>query len=194
MGTGNLYLATRPSDHFHLASCIMNETTLLSTDRFDVQRVSRTRPDGSVKQREVIRHPGSVVLVPCVDRDHVCLIRNYRMAVSQTLIELPAGTLEANEPPDVCAARELKEETGYVAGRLTELTSFFAAPGILDEQMHLFLAEDLTAGDACREADEEIENLVVRWADAIEMIQRGEIRDAKTIVGLLYCQRFVQDT
>jgi ADP-ribose pyrophosphatase len=155
-----------------------------------VTRVQRQRPDGSRTQREIIRHPGSVVLLPCVDEQHVCLIRNYRMAVGQTLVELPAGTLEAGEPPDVCAVRELKEETGYEAGTLTELTSFFAAPGILDEHMHLFLATQLTGGSPQREPDEEIENWVVSWDKALEMIRNGEIRDAKTIVGLLYYTQF----
>jgi ADP-ribose pyrophosphatase len=147
-------------------------------------------PDGRVKQREIVRHAGSVVIVPAIDDQHVCLIRNYRVAVDAPLIELPAGTLEPNESPRQCAARELVEETGYHAGQLVQLTSFYAAPGILDELMHLFLASDLSAGPPRREADEEIDNLVLAWEEALRMIECGEIRDAKTIAGLLFHQRW----
>jgi ADP-ribose pyrophosphatase len=164
----------------------VQEDDLLRTPRFTVQRVKRRLADGRVKQREVIRHVGSVVILPVVDDRQICLIRNYRVAVDQPLIELPAGTLEVGEPPRECAERELIEETGYRAGRLQHLTSFFAAPGILDELMHLFLATELTAGPPQREAEEEIENLLVTWDQALTMIQTGEIRDAKTIVGLLF--------
>ncbi len=168
----------------------MSEELLLKAARFRVVRVVHDRPDGTQTSREVVRHPGSVVLVPCVDSDRVCLIRNFRPAVGKTLIELPAGTLEPHEPPDICAARELIEETGYRAGALTELTSFFAAPGILDEQMHVFAATDLTPGPPAREADEEIDNFIVSWDQALNMIRTGEIHDAKTIVGLLFYHNF----
>ncbi len=126
------------------------------------------------------------MILPVVDAQQVCLIRNFRVAIDQPLIELPAGTLEANERPLECAARELIEETGYRANQLRQLTSFYAAPGILDEMMHLFLATDLTPGPPQREVGEEIENLVVDWNEALDMIQLGQIRDAKTIVGLLF--------
>ncbi|MCA9150607.1 MAG: NUDIX hydrolase [Planctomycetales bacterium] len=169
-----------------------DEELLYTGKRFQVKRATRTRPDGSILQKEVIRHPGSVVIVPIVDTDHVCLIRNFRMAAGRTLIELPAGTLESQEPPLTCAMRELIEETGYRAAVMEELTAFYAAPGMFDEYMHLFVAKDLTPGDAAREPDEEIENLVVPLAEALQMIQRGDICDAKTMIGLLlYYQNYV---
>jgi ADP-ribose pyrophosphatase len=161
---------------------------LLETPRFRVERLRHELADGTVKQREIVRHPGSVVVVPRVDSRRVCLIRNFRMAAGHPLIELPAGTLEPGEPPADCAARELAEETGYRAGRLECLTSFYAAPGILDELMHLFVATELTAGEPHREAGEEIENLVIDWSEALALIARREIRDAKTMVGLMFCQ------
>lgn len=161
---------------------------LLRTERFFVQRVSQRGPAGMVHEREVIRHPGSVVILPCVDDRHVCLIRNYRVAVQQSLIELPAGTLEDGEKPRDTAVRELIEETGYRADTMLPLHSFYAAPGILDERMHLFVATGLTAGPPQREANEEIDNLVVTWAEALNMVRRAEIIDAKTIVGLLLGQ------
>ena len=146
-------------------------------------------PGGKDKTREIVRHPGACVLVPLLDDGRVCLIRNFRISVNVTLIELPAGTLEPNEPPHVTAERELIEETGYRAAKIEHLHSFFLSPGILDEKMHLYLATGLQAGESAREEGEEIENLVVPWADAIEMVFRGEIKDAKTIVGLLWVDR-----
>jgi ADP-ribose pyrophosphatase len=166
-----------------------NEELLLSASRFRVVRLSPTTNGGPARPREVIRHPGSVVILPLVDQQHVCLIRNHRVAVNQTLIELPAGTLEADEPPLEAAARELGEETGYRADNIQWLRSFYAAPGILDEQMTLVLATGLTPGQPQREADEQIENLIVSWVDAIGWVLDGRIHDAKTMVGLLYYDR-----
>jgi ADP-ribose pyrophosphatase len=161
---------------------------LLTASRFRVESVERTAPDGSVRLREVVRHPGAVTILPIVDDEHVCLIRNYRVAVARTLIELPAGTLEPGEDPATTAERELIEETGYRAGRIEKLHEFLLSPGILDERMHLYVATDLTAGDAHREPGEEIENLVVPWTTALEWVRNGQIEDAKTIVGLLLYQ------
>ena len=159
--------------------------TLASYNRFRVERIRYELPDGKTHSRDVVRHPGSVVLVPHVDEKHVCLIRNHRIVVDRTLIELPAGTREPGEDPDTTAARELIEETGYRAKRIERRCVFFAAPGILDEQMILYEAFDLTSGEPQREANEEIENLVVSWTEARAMIARCEIEDAKTLVGLM---------
>lgn len=164
----------------------MAEELLLETKRFHVVRDSFVTRSGQTKSREIVRHPGAVVIVPLLADGSVCLIRNYRISVNQTLIELPAGTLEAGESPQPCAERELIEETGYRAGSVKPLHSFFLSPGILDERMHLFLATDLKLGETAREEGEEITNLVVPWEEAIAMIFRGEIQDAKTIAGLLY--------
>ena len=165
-----------------------NSDILLKCDRFFIERVVQTDSDGKLHQRQVVRHPGSVVILPCVDDEHVCLIRNHRVAVGKTLIELPAGTLEPGEDPQATAFRELIEETGYRAKQMQRLHAFYAAPGILDEQMMLFAATGLTAGEPEREAAEQIENLLVSWDEALDLIRRGEICDAKTMVGLLYWQ------
>ena len=159
---------------------------LLKCDRFFVERVVQTGSDGKLHQRQVVRHPGSVVILPCVGDGHVCLIRNHRVAVGKTLVELPAGTLEPGEDPEATAFRELIEETGYRAQHMQRLHAFYAAPGILDERMALFAATDLTAGEPAREASEQIENLLVSWDEALDMVRRGEICDAKTIVGLMF--------
>jgi ADP-ribose pyrophosphatase len=125
-----------------------------------------------------------------MDDGRVCLIRNHRATVERTLIEVPAGTLEPNEDPDACAIRELEEETGYRAGKLEKLTTFYMSPGILNERMHVYLATGLEEGPSRREAGEEIENYLVTWEEALAMVERGEIEDGKTIAALLYADRF----
>jgi ADP-ribose pyrophosphatase len=137
-----------------------------------------------------VLHPGAVAILPLVDDRRICLVRNRRPSIDRTLVEIPAGTLEVGEEPAVCAARELAEETGYTAGRLERLAAFYLSPGILNERMHVFTAHGLVAGPARREANEEIENLVVETDEALEMIARGEIEDGKTIAALLFYNAF----
>jgi len=167
----------------------MQVETLFEGRVFSVVRWRGRTPGGVMAEREFVQHPGAVVLVPVVDDDRVCLIRNFRGAVGQTLIELPAGTLEPDEPPPATAARELQEETGYVAESIEELTAFYMSPGILNERMHLFVARGLTAGPPARQDNEEIENLVVGWEEALQMAADGRIQDAKSLVGLLLYDR-----
>ena len=151
--------------------------------RFRVDTVAL--PDGSTATREIIETPGAVVIVPLTDEGQVRMVRQYRSAVGEFLLELPAGTLEPNETPEQAAPRELAEETGDHAARWRRLTGFYTVPGICDEYLHLFLATGLTPGQANQEADEFIEVVTLPLDDALGMARRGEIRDAKTIIGLL---------
>ncbi len=170
----------------------MSEKTklLLETSRFRVVECLQEVGEGQPPlRRQVIEHPGSVVIIPILNGDRVCLIRNYRVAVKKTLIELPAGTIEPPDSPAFTARRELQEETGYQAEKWQEVLGFYLSPGILHERMHLFVAERLTAGDAERETGERIENLVVPWKQAVSMALEGEIEDAKTLVGILLWDR-----
>ena len=161
-----------------------NERLILEGERFNVYQMELNGSDGKTYHREVIRHPGAVVLLPLVDPDTVVLIRNHRATVGETLLELPAGTREPDESPKQTAARELIEETGYRAGNLVDMCEFYSAPGICDELMHLFMATDLTAGEHAREAVEQIENQLVHRNEIHQLIADGGIRDAKTLVGL----------
>ncbi|MBN2293191.1 MAG: NUDIX hydrolase, partial [Pirellulales bacterium] len=117
-------------------------------------------------------------------------IENYRIAVEQKLLELPAGTCELGEPPAETALRELAEETGYRADSISELATFLMSPGILDERMYVYLATGLAPGEMALEAGEQITVLPVEWDEAMEMIRDGRIQDAKTVAGLLYYGTF----
>jgi ADP-ribose pyrophosphatase len=145
--------------------------------------------DGDTVTRDVVLHPGAVAILPLVARDHVCLVRNQRPNVGETLVEIPAGTLEPPEPPEAAAVRELAEETGYQAARWRKLAEFFPSPGVLSERTHLFLAEDLTPGPQNLEKDEDLVPLVVGWSEAVSWALNGTIHDAKTLVAILLWDR-----
>ena len=148
-----------------------------------------TLPGGETLQREVILHPGAVVILPLVDDGRVCLVRNYRFSVAETLLELPAGTLEPSEAPETAAARELEEETGYRAGQWRKLAEFYPSPGVMTERMFLFLAQDLTPGQKQLQAGEQMESVLVPWREAVAWALDGTLRDAKTLAGILLWDR-----
>lgn len=143
-----------------------------------------------VDARELVVHPGAVVILPLVDPQTVILIRNRRFAVEKTLWELPAGTLEKDEPPLVCAKRELEEETGYMAESWRSLPPFYTSPGFCNEILHPYIASDLTAGTQQLDAQEEIEVERVPFEKALEMCRSGDICDAKTLALLLHYAAF----
>jgi ADP-ribose pyrophosphatase len=157
--------------------------------RIRVEVDTLVAPDGRAIRRDAIRHPGAVVILPVLDAERVVLLRNFRFVVADTLWEVPAGTVEPNEPLLECAKRELAEETGYTAERWRSLGFIYASPGLLDEKLHLFVAEGLTPGPARPEPDETLEPVVVPFADAVRMCLDGTIRDAKTITSLLLWER-----
>ncbi|HET7295970.1 MAG TPA: NUDIX hydrolase [Gemmatimonadales bacterium] len=162
--------------------------------RLDVDTVRF--PDGSTGALEMIRHPGAAAIVPCASDPKgadptILLIRQYRYATGGHLWEIPAGTLNAGEDPDACARRELLEEAGVAAGRLERLTSIWTTPGFTDEVIHLYLASDLEAKSPSRERDEFIEVVPQPLSWVLGRIREGEIRDAKTIVAILYMAGFV---
>ncbi|TWU24185.1 ADP-ribose pyrophosphatase [Novipirellula galeiformis] len=160
------------------------ETIVLRGARFNVHAMSLVGNDGQTYIREVIRHPGAVVILPLLDADTIVMIENQRPTVGETLLELPAGTRESEEPAEQTAIRELREETGYQATSMTLLHEFYSAPGICDELMHLYVARDLTLGAHAREATEKIENHIATRGEIRQWIAEGRIRDAKTLVGL----------
>jgi ADP-ribose pyrophosphatase len=177
-------------------------TLLSSTRRYAGRRISvdldRVRfPDGTTGTLEMVRHPGAAAVVPLLDPPdasdpRVLLLRQFRHAADDHLWEIPAGTLEAGEPPAACAARELEEEAGVRAAELRHLTTIFTTPGFTDERIHLYLATGLTRVPAAPERDEFLEVHERRWSALGGMIRAGEVRDAKSLVALLHVQCFLR--
>ncbi len=157
---------------------------------FNVYTDTVVEPGGRENTRDVIRHNGSVVILAVDDRTNaddptVVLIRQYRHAAGQFLIELPAGRIDAGETPLAAAKREMIEETGFRAKKWTLLTKYFASPGFLGEWMQIYLAEDLREGTATPEEDEHIEIHRVALSEAMRLVASNGIHDGKTLIGLL---------
>lgn len=170
--------------------------TLVSTRRIHTGRVVSLDidtvrfPNGNVGELEMMRHPGAAAVVPFLDpRDHadprIVMIRQFRHATGGWLWEIPAGRREAGEPPLDTAHRELAEETGYRAAHMEQLTWIWTTPGFTDEIIHLFAAWELSGGDTAHERDEVMELHEVRLSEAVAMIRRGEITDAKSCIAIL---------
>jgi ADP-ribose pyrophosphatase len=152
-------------------------------------------PDGSTGELEMIRHSGASAVVPFLsdprgDDPQVLMIRQYRYAADGYLFEIPAGRLDHGEAPRDCAVRELKEETGCTAEQVDYLITLYTTPGFTDEKIHLFMATGLSTGETKHEVDEFLDLQPMPLSRALEMVERGEIQDAKTIIGLLFAAGF----
>ncbi|HQT91191.1 MAG TPA: NUDIX hydrolase [Candidatus Kryptobacter bacterium] len=147
---------------------------------------------GNRSVREVAEHPGGAVVLPVLDDGRIVFVHQYRYPLKEYLYELPAGKLEPNEPPEECARRELKEETGYDAGRLEKLTAIYTTPGFCTEKLHIFVARDLRDGkQQLEEGELGLSLKYVPASEAFEMVRRNEIVDAKTIVGLFFLEKLL---
>lgn len=152
-------------------------------------------PNGSTGELEMVRHSGASAVVPFLtdpagDDPQILLIRQFRHAADGFIYEIPAGKLDGAEDPRVCAERELREETGCSAERVDHLCTFFTTPGFTDEKIHAFMASGLTRGDTEHEKDEFMSLETVTLSRALEMIQSGELNDAKSALAILYAAGF----
>jgi ADP-ribose pyrophosphatase len=176
---------------------MLKPTTIASTHVHDGRIISvsteRLRyANGREYDLDFIRHPGAAAVVPVDAANRVCLVRQYRHGVEDFLWEIPAGKLDPGESPAVCAVRELREETGIVAHRWTPLGSYVAAPGILNEIIHLYLARDLAVGAATPDVDEDLELQWIPFPLALERVLNGEWNDGKTIAALVRANHALQ--
>jgi len=163
---------------------VLNSRQVFDGSVFDVT-VDTIQEGELIYQRDVVRHPGSAVIVPVFADGTVALVKQYRHPAVRYLLEIPAGTLDEGEKPEVGAARELEEELGVVAGKMEKLSEFFVSPGFCEEKMWVYLATELTETSQRLDEDEVIEFVRMTLTEALEMISDGEIEDAKTIIGLM---------
>jgi ADP-ribose pyrophosphatase len=163
------------------------------TGRVLTLNLERVRlPNGRVAELEIAHHPGGAAVVALDDEGRVCLLRQYRHAAGGWLTELPAGKLDGGEPPLECAQRELAEEAGVTARQWDKLGECFSSPGILTEVLHLFLARGLAPAEAQPEEHEVLEASWLPFDEAVELAARGELRDAKSLIGLLWAREFLR--
>ena len=176
----------------------LDEQLIHQGDRISLGRATFESPDGHRFERDLVHHPGAVGVVPVVDEGNaVLLVRQFRAPVDRELLEIPAGLRDvAGEPPDETARRELIEEVGQRAGRLEKLCEFHNSPGFCDEVVHVFVAFDLEACDNDLQGIEESHMTVEKVAldDVPDMIRRGDITDAKTVIGLTLTLELLRDT
>jgi ADP-ribose pyrophosphatase len=163
----------------------LRSETLLKGRAFSIRRDTLKAPDGRETKFDIIEHGGSVIIVP-IDKDgNLLFVRQYRHAAGMDLLELPAGTLDEGEDPAVCAAREIREETGFAADKIEKIGDFFLAPGYSTEFMHVYLARELRHDPLEADADEFLSVEKLPFAEAIQMAERGEMPDAKSLAALL---------
>ncbi|MCI0651669.1 MAG: NUDIX hydrolase [Planctomycetes bacterium] len=164
----------------------LSERVLHQGLRFNLTRVIERLAGGTEACREILRHPGAAVILPILADGRVVLVEQYRTTVGGPLLELPAGTLDPGEEPAAAAARELEEETGYRARSLRHLLTFYPAPGVTDERMHLFLATGLESGRQKLDAEESLDVRCLTLDALRDRLLGGEIEDGKTLLALLY--------
>jgi ADP-ribose pyrophosphatase len=182
----------KSSAKLHLKKAkVLSSKTVYKGPIFGIRRDEVIEPSGVRTTREVITHPGSVVVLPVLPDGRILLIQQYRHAAHQYLWELVAGRIDAGESPREAAARELIEETGYRAKSLRVFLYMFPTPGFLEEKMYILLATGLTAGEAEPEEDEKIISRPYNRKKLEEMIRTGKLRDAKSVAGILFYFRFL---
>lgn len=164
-------------NHFEL----INSEAMYKGRAFNVRRDLVRAPDGQEMRLDIVEHTGAVTILPLDEDGQVWFVRQYRHASGQMLLELPAGTVEPGEEPDVCAAREIREEIGMAAGKLEKMGSFFLAPGYSTEYMHVYLATNLTPDPLPGDSDEFLSVEKISRSELAGMLARNEIQDAKSL-------------
>lgn len=160
--------------------------TLFQGKIIDLERLRVQLPDGREATREVVRHPGAVAVLAEPTPGSVVLVKQYRKALDESLVEIPAGKLEPGESPEVCAVRELREETGLAARSVNSVFDFFTSPGFADERIYLYYTNDVEQEEQALDEDEFVEVISATRDEVTAMLRDGSIRDAKTLIALLW--------
>lgn len=169
----------------HLIETPLSSERIYEGKMINMRRDTVRLPDGNTASREVVEHPGAVAIVPIMADGSILLVRQFRHPVGKVLLEIPAGKLGPGEEPDLCAARELEEETGYRAQVIERKSSLFTGPGFTDEIIHIYVARELVRSQACPDDDEFIEAERFDEETVRQMVRDGRICDSKTIAGLM---------
>ncbi len=169
---------------------IVEEKTVKSEEIYkgkiiDVRLDTVELPGKKYSTREIVEHPGAVGVIPITPDNQIVLVKQFRKAVEEFLLEIPAGLIEHKEEPSQCAVRELKEETGYTANNLEKLFEYYSSPGFSNEKIHIYLAEDITEGVARPDEGEHIRIIKMPVNEALEKVRTNEIKDSKTIMAIL---------
>ncbi len=172
---------------------LLRSENLLQGRSFKIRRDYLKTPDGSETQFEIVEHGGSVIIIPIDNDGNIWFVRQYRHAAGMDMLELPAGTRDQNEPYEVCAAREIREEIGMEAGELIHLSSFYLAPGYSTEYMGVFFATGLKPNPLEADADEFLTVEKIPVKKALEMAEQGEIPDAKSLAALLIARKYLKE-
>jgi ADP-ribose pyrophosphatase len=163
---------------------LLNSEVLYPGRAFTIRRDQIRLPNGQTTKLDIVEHIGSVVIIPVDAGGNILFVRQYRHATGLSLLELPAGTLEENEQPDVCARREIREETGMAARKMVEIGSFYLAPGYSTEYMHVYLATELYPAPLEADADEFLQLEAIPVDQVLEMSRQGKLPDAKSLAAL----------
>ncbi len=170
----------------------LNEEEVFRGRAFAVKKVKVRLPDGRETTYDFVKHSGAVTVVPVDDQNRILFVKQYRMGVKGQLLELPAGTLEENEDPALCAAREIREETGMAAGKMTKLGDFFLAPGYSSEYMHVYLMTELYSAPLEHDEDEFLQTEAIPVDTVWEMIRTNQIHDGKTLACLMLAMEYLK--
>ncbi|MDD3922491.1 MAG: NUDIX hydrolase [Endomicrobiaceae bacterium] len=143
-------------------------------------------PNNQKATREYIDHPGAVAVIPFLNKKDIILVKQFRYPINKITYEIPAGKLDKKESLIKCVKRELKEETGYSAKKIKKLLSFWPTPAFSNEVLHIYIATELSSGKNCPDDDEFVENVIISYKEALQMVKNGKIKDSKTIIALTY--------
>jgi len=171
---------------------IVRSTTAFEGRVFNVRRDTVQSPDGRQFQIDVVEHGGAVAMIPLEPDHSIWFVRQYRHPIGEVLLELPAGTLNPGEDPELAAARECREEIGLAPAELIHLGETYLAPGYSSEYLHYFLARHLTSSPLPQDEDEDLQVEKISWDSAWQMLARGELHDAKTVVGLSLARSWLE--